>query len=168
MTTRFTEVENPTLPIYVRPPTREMLTWRGRMLALGIALGCLSVLVVATRLNPSGNGIGSHRQLGLQPCQFELRTGLPCPTCGMTTSFAHFVRGQVVASFYVQPMGAVLALIATMVFWSALYIAISGRPAYRLLNLLPGRYYLWPLLIFGVLAWAWKIWIHVSGRDGWG
>jgi hypothetical protein len=34
--------------------------------------------------------------------------------------------------------------------------------------LIPAKYYLWPLLVFGVVAWAWKIWIHVSGRDGWG
>jgi len=27
---------------------------------------------------------------------------------------------------------------------------------------------LWPMLIFGVVAWGWKIWIHVTGRDGWG
>ena len=47
-------------------------------------------------------------------------------------------------------------------------LAVSGRPAHRLLNYLPGRYYLWPLLIFGVLAWVWKIFIHVTGRDGWG
>jgi len=161
-------VEIPAPTIYARPPIREVLGWRGRTLSLGIALGCLSVLIIAAWLNPNTKGISTHRQLGLQPCQFELRTGLPCPTCGMTTSFSHFVRGQVVASFYVQPMGAVLALICTMIFWSGLYIAVSGRPAHRLLNYLPGRYYLWPLLIFGVLAWVWKIFIHVTGRDGWG
>jgi hypothetical protein len=86
----------------------------------------------------------------------------------MTTSFAHFVRGQILASLWVQPMATVLALLTTMAFWTGLYITISGRPAHRLLNLIPPRYYLWPLLVFGVLAWAWKIWIHVTGRDGWG
>jgi hypothetical protein len=86
----------------------------------------------------------------------------------MTTSFAHFVRGQILASLWVQPIATVLALMTTMAFWSGLYIATTGRPAHRLLNLIPARYYLWPLLIFGVVAWAWKIWIHVTGRDGWG
>jgi hypothetical protein len=161
-------MESPTLHIYARPTEREQLSWKGRAVALLVAMSCLGVLIVAAKLNPSGSGVGSHRQLGLADCQFESRTGLPCPTCGMTTSFAHFVRGQVVGSFWVQPMGMVLALITTMVFWVGLYVALSGRPAYRLLNLVPAKYYLWPMLIFGVAAWGWKIWIHVTGRDGWG
>ena len=154
--------------IYVRPAMRDELSWKGRAVALLVAMACLGVIIVAAKLNPSRKGVGSHRQLGLQECQFEARTGLPCPTCGMTTSFAHFVRGQIVASLWVQPMGTVLALMATMTFWTGLYISLTGRPAYRLLNLIPGKYYLWPLLVFGVLAWAWKIWIHITGRDGWG
>jgi hypothetical protein len=160
---------DPSVPsVYVRPASREELSWKGRVIALAVAMACLGVLVVAARLNPSRTGVGSHRQLGLQECQFESRTGLPCPTCGMTTSFAHFVRGQIVASLWVQPMATVLALMTTIAFWGGIYIAFTGRPAHRLLNLVPGKYYLWPLLVFGVLAWAWKIWIHVSGRDGWG
>ena len=62
----------------------------------------------------------------------------------------------------------ILALLTTMAFWGGLYIALTGRPAYRLLNLIPGKYILWPLLVFGVFAWAWKIAIHVTGHDGWG
>jgi len=154
--------------IYARPTAREELTWKGRAIALTVGMACLGVLFVAARVNPSHSGVGSHRQLGLQDCQFESRTGLPCPTCGMTTSFAHFVRGQVGASLWVQPMATVLALMTTMAFWGGIYIAISGRPAHRLLNLVPAKYYLWPLLVFGVLAWAWKMWIHTTGRDGWG
>ena len=154
--------------IYVRPTPQDCLSWQGRAIALAISLACLAVLLVAAKLNPSRTGVGSHRQLGLQECQFEVQTGLPCPTCGMTTSFAHFVRGQIPASLWVQPMGTVLALFTTMAFWAALYIAITARPAHRLLNLIPARYYFIPLLALLVLAWAWKIWIHVTGRDGWG
>lgn len=155
-------------PIYFRPQVHEVLTWRGRLWALLVALSCLAVLTIAASLNPSKTGLGSHRQLGLRECQFAAQTGVPCPTCGMTTSFAHFLRGHIIASLWVQPMGTVLALITTMTFWVALYIAVTGRPAYRLLNLIPAKYYLWPLLLFGVVAWGWKIWIHVTGRDGWG
>ena len=153
--------------IYVRPQSHDRLSLHSRLIALTTSLSCLAVLPVAAKLQPSPNGLGSHRQLGLQECQFESRTGIPCPTCGMTTSFAHFVRGQILASFWVQPMGTILALLTTMAFWAALYIAISARPAHRLLNLIPARYYLLPLLALLVLAWAWKIWIHVTGRDGW-
>ena len=40
----------------------------------------------------------------------------------MTTSFAWFVRGNWLASFYVQPMGFVLALGTGALFWASLFI----------------------------------------------
>jgi hypothetical protein len=167
-TAHYTSAVHPASPlIYVRQPTHSKLSFLGRALALLISSACLGVLVVATRINPAATGLGTHQQLRLQPCQFEIRTGLPCPTCGMTTSFAHFVRGNWAASFYVQPMGMLLAIISGMCFWAGLYIALSGRPAHRLLAIIPGRYYLFPLMAITVFAWAWKIWIHVNGQDGW-
>src|SRR5687768_14107082 len=95
--------------IYARIPAPARLGWMGRSCSAGIALACLAVLLIATSIRPNPRGVGTHQQLGLQACQFEERTGLPCPTCGMTTSFALVVRGQVWRSFYVQPMGMVLA-----------------------------------------------------------
>jgi hypothetical protein len=141
------------------------LGWR--FFALVLSLGCIGVLVVATRINPSGRGFGTHEQLGLQRCAFEARTGVPCVTCGMTTSFAFFVRGNILASLYVQPGGTALAALAVLAFWAGLYIAITGRPVQRLLRFVPARYYLGPLIVWIVAAWGWKIWIHVTGRDGW-
>ena len=85
----------------------------------------------------------------------------------MTTSFAWYARGNVIASLYVQPMGFVLALLATATVWAAFYIAITGKPAYCLMRLIPSRYYLLPLLTLAVLAWGWKMFIHLRGLDGW-
>src|SRR5688572_3579977 len=125
--------------------------------------------MLAASLSPSSSGMGTHRHaLGLPPCNFLERTGLPCPSCGMTTSWAWASKGNFAASFYVQPMGAVLALLAAACVWGGLYIAISARPAHRLLRLLPTRYTLFPLLLLAVLAWGWKILIHLNGWDGWG
>lgn len=143
------------------------LSLMGRGVALAVAAGALGVLLAAAWLKPSGRGVGSHTQLGLEPCQFEYRTGVPCPTCGMTTSYAHLVRGQVVASLYVQPMGTVLAVLTAMTFWGGLYVGVTGRPVHRLLRYVPMRYYLTPLLGMAVAGWAWKIWIHLGGRGGW-
>jgi hypothetical protein len=157
------------VPLIYTPRLRPgRLALLGRAVAFLIAALALAVLLVAFHLRPAHGGIGSHIQLGLEPCQFEQRTGVPCPTCGMTTSFAHLVRGQLPASLYVQPMGTVLAVLTAMTFWAGLYVAITGRPAYRLLRFVPLRYYLTPLLVLGVLAWIWKIWIHLADRDGWG
>lgn len=139
-----------------------------RAIALMVGLGCLAVLVRAATLPPSHTGIGTHRAMGLNQCTFIDRTGLPCPSCGMTTSFAWFARGNIAASLYVQPMGAALALAAAMCVWGGLYVAFTGRPIYRLLRLLPGRYYLLPVMTLAVLAWAWKIFIRLSSLDGWG
>jgi hypothetical protein len=105
--------------------------------------------------------------MGLQRCEFLERTGIPCPTCGMTTSFAHFARGNIAASLYVQPMGTVLATLTAATLWVALYMALTGEPVMRLLRIVPARYYFLPLMIFAVAAWGWKIFIHLRGIDGW-
>jgi hypothetical protein len=141
--------------------------WWGRLLAILISSACLFLLVTATRLTPSPSGMGTHTQLGLDQCQFALRTGVPCPSCGMTTSFAWFARANFPASFYVQPMGALLALAATMTFWAAFYVALSGRSVYRLIMLGPTRYYVPLFMALAIAAWAWKIFIHLHGIDGW-
>ena len=140
----------------------------GRVFAALLAIACLTVLIIALMLTPSRTGITTHAQMGLQPCQFEARTGLPCMTCGMTTSFAWFVRGNLLASLWVQPMGTVLATLAAVTIWGGIYVAATGRPAYRLVTRLPIRYTLIPLLTWGVVAWGWKIFIHLRHIDGWG
>jgi hypothetical protein len=137
------------------------------MLAAMIGVIFLTVLLIAVRLHPSPTGMATHTEMGFGECQFLQRTGLPCPSCGMTTSFSWFVRGNVSASFYVQPMGFVLALLTTAGAWTCLYIAITGKPAHRLVRLIPSRYYLLPLLSFAVIAWGWKMFIHLQGIDGW-
>jgi hypothetical protein len=85
----------------------------------------------------------------------------------MTTSFAWFVRGNIAASTYVQPMGMILAIVSGMMVWGGGYVAISGRPAYRMLGVLPGGKVLIGVLVLGLAAWAWKIFIFVHGIDGW-
>jgi hypothetical protein len=139
-----------------------------RMVALASAMACLLILAVACWLRPNPAGYGSHTFLpAMQKCQFLERTGLPCPSCGMTTSFTWFVRGNLLASFYVQPMGALLAMLTACWVWIGVYIAITGKPVYRLLWLIPARYYLVSLLAFAIAAWGWKILIHLNGIDGW-
>jgi hypothetical protein len=85
----------------------------------------------------------------------------------MTTAFCHLVRGNLLGSFYVQPMGAAIGLLTAVTFWIGLYIALSGKPAHRLILLIPPRYYLIPLMVLAIGAWGWKIAIHLRGIDGW-
>lgn len=139
----------------------------GRLLAGTMAAGCLLVLVLAAWLPPSPTGYGTHRGLGLSECAFLARYNLPCPACGMTTSFAWFARGNLPASLYVQPMGTALAAGAAMAVWVAGYVAATGRPVHRLIGVVPDRLWVVPLLSLAVAAWAWKMFIHLRGIDGW-
>jgi hypothetical protein len=153
--------------IYAAAPVPVRLSVGQRLSALVIAGACLAVLVTAMWVEPHPRGVGSHTGLGLHQCQFLARSGLPCPSCGMTTSFAWFVRGNLLASLYVQPMGTVLAVLAAVTAWAGLYIGATGRPVHRLLRFIPGRYYVFPLLLAAVAGWAWKIFIQLRGIDGW-
>lgn len=155
--------------IYAVDPKPPAVAPAGRVLAGVLAAGCLAVLLLAAWLTPNPSGMGTHHSaLELPACNFLRTTHLPCPSCGMTTSFSWFAKGNLAASVYVQPMGAVLAFMAAATVWGGFYIAFTGRPAHRLLRLMPARYTLLPLLLVGVLAWGWKILIHLNGIDGWG
>lgn len=63
------------------------------------ALGAASVVVLvgfalAASVEPDSRGFGTHQQFGFPPCSIRELFGVPCPSCGGTTSMAHFVRGQ--------------------------------------------------------------------------
>lgn len=64
---------------------------------------------VAALVAPDSRGYGTHQQLGLPPCTFRDIFQIPCPSCGMTTSFSNFVRGRFVQSFQANPAGLLLA-----------------------------------------------------------
>jgi hypothetical protein len=108
---------------------------------LGIAGGLLTVFGIALWLNPYKDGrtwqMETHRQLGLPPCTFKVITarmnggqGLPCPSCGMTTSFALLVRGDVWNSLRANAVGTLLAVFClAMIPWS-LASAYWKRPLF--------------------------------------
>jgi hypothetical protein len=60
------------------------------------------------------------------PCGMKQRTGLPCPTCGMTTSVLAFARGDLLTSFYVQPAGAFLCTLLVVGAFFAFLVAVFG------------------------------------------
>jgi hypothetical protein len=60
------------------------------------------------------------------PCGFKVQFGLPCPTCGMTTSVLTFARGDILHSFYIQPAAAVLCCMLIAVGIFAIIAAIAG------------------------------------------
>jgi hypothetical protein len=90
---------------------------RGLLVALGLLL--LAGFGLAGRLAPDPRGYGTHEQLGLPVCTFQMLSDLPCPSCGSTTAFAHFVRGQWPSAVRANAAAFVLALVcAALVPWA--------------------------------------------------
>jgi hypothetical protein len=108
-----------------------MAPW-ARVVLIAVAVGLAAVFAVAIYLDPyQDNGqarrMETHRQLGLPECTFKEKTGLPCPSCGMTTSFALMVRGDVWNAVQANSAGAVLAAICMLVIPWSIACTLLGR-----------------------------------------
>ena len=125
-----------------------------------IALSCVSgvVLTIARVLSPSPNGLGTHQQLGLPPCFFHKLTGIPCPTCGMTTSFAHTVRLHFYEAFLTQPFGMLACVLMALLIPLSLVMMRRRVPWMKLLTARGSNAVMFVLLILFVAAWVYKIW----------
>jgi hypothetical protein len=131
---------------------------RGGRVLLGLwTLGLIAGFVLAASLEPDPRGYGTHQRLGLPPCSFQILFGLKCPSCGGTTSFAHFIRGEWFASIQSNPGAFILALLsASMVPWGA-YSVWIGR-TWRLDD--PATVFVWLLSVvvtISVVQWICRI-----------
>jgi hypothetical protein len=113
----------PAYPDYAKP-----LGLGTRLALVAAAVGLIGVFAVARWLEPDPRGYGTHVQLGLLPCAFEKLTGRPCPTCGMTTAFAWFVRGQFANAWHANPAGSLLAPTCVLLVPWLLASAARRRP----------------------------------------
>ena len=91
---------------------RATLSRRDRLLLAMAAAALLGLLALAAVLKPCPLGHGTHQQLGLPPCTFWVLFGRPCPTCGMTTAWAHLVRGDWLSAFRANVGGTLLGILA--------------------------------------------------------
>lgn len=112
--------------------TSSGLRIRGRIALLLTVATLGGVFWIAMQLYPydeQGNPrkMETHTQLGLPPCSFRVMTGKPCPTCGMSTSFSHFVRWDFRNSWRANAVGLLIALCCVLVLvWSVISL-IRGR-----------------------------------------
>jgi hypothetical protein len=108
------------------------MTWVVRGALIIIGLGLAGVFGVAAWLRPyeddgTPRRMATHTQLGMSPCNFLVWTGKPCPSCGMTTSFAFLMHGDVGNSLKANAVGTLLALFwLALVPWSLLS-AVRGK-----------------------------------------
>jgi hypothetical protein len=92
----------------------------------------------------------------LNPCGFKQAYGLPCPTCGITTSATAFAGGDVFRAFYIQPAGALLCCCLIAAIFLSLFTLIFGV-YFRFLNRLASlkiKYLLAILFIIIIAGWA--------------
>lgn len=140
--------------VYARPVAKPM---GARIAAALVLAGCGAILTVAARLTPDPRGYGTAEQLHTGPCGMLVLTGLPCPTCGMTTAFAHAVRGQWLRALWAQPAGFVLALGTLVLGLICVWTLVRGRwPRVTFWVVTPYRLF-WTLLVLLLGSWAFKI-----------
>ncbi len=103
----------------------------GRWLLFALTVPWVIVLSIAVYLNPYTDAgpllMGTHRQLGLPECNFKMLTTIPCPSCGMTTSFSLLMHADVWNSIKANFAGTALATFGLLFVPWALASAFLGR-----------------------------------------
>ncbi len=98
-----------------------------RILFVVLGCGLIAGFFLAYSLEPSTRGYGTHQQLGLPPCSIQYLFGIPCPSCGMTTSFAWFVRGRILESIQANIAATYLAMICMILIPWLLISSWTGQ-----------------------------------------
>lgn len=91
-----------------------------------LSLACVALLLFFHSLQPDPKGYGTHESFAY-PCHFRATTGLPCPTCGITTSLALLCKGKLWLGMRIQPFGFLLFLLFILIPCATLLEWISGK-----------------------------------------
>ena len=107
----------------------------------------LGIIAISLWLKPDRRLYGTHEQLWLPPCASQELLGIPCPSCGLTTSFVLMSHGQPVRAFQAHYLGPLL------------YTGMFGYLGFLIAFLIRGQRIkmIWPAwvpyaLLFGGLA----------------
>lgn len=114
----------------VRQQASRLQGWvRGILVMLAVVL--VGIFAIAATLNPYKDGRvwyeQTHTQLGLPPCTFKALTTMPCPSCGMTSSFALLVRGDIWNSLQANAVGTGLAVFCLLFIPWSIASSFCGR-----------------------------------------
>lgn len=131
--------------------------WSSVVTWLVLFSGPLAVLITAATLTPSAAGHGTHTQLGLPPCGFLVYTGYPCPGCGLTTSFSHMIRLDLIGAFGANPFGILLFLCTAAMVPIALYGLVRKLPVVDTLDRLHAEKIAIGLSVLSIVVWVVKV-----------
>ena len=131
------------------------LAWYHRTALLLISFSLLGLFALAATLQPDKRGYGTHEQFGFSPCWFVENWNMRCPSCGMTTSWAHLTQGKIWDSLRANSGGTALAVLALWLCWALLASALRGH----WIGQLPGTWspVLIPLTVVIIIGVDWII-----------
>jgi hypothetical protein len=117
-----------------RPRLKRRLPLWGRIILVVLVACWVTVFAIGALLNPYEEDgtpklMGTHRgpPLNLPDCTFKEITGLPCPSCGMTTSFSLLIHGDPWNSLRANFAGTALATLGLLYIPWALVSASRGK-----------------------------------------
>ena len=148
-----------------------MLALWVRGMILGSVAGLVVVFVIAWQLNPyhpdgTPLRLETHRQLGLPPCTFYEVTGLPCPSCGMTTSFALLMHGDLGNSLRANAVGTLLAVFClAFIPWG---LASAARKQPLFIRSLERAFMICVMCLLGLMLLRWVIVVALAYWGGTG
>ncbi len=120
------------------------------LLFLGLSVW---LIFTAASVDPDVRGHGTHEALGMDPCPYLKSTGSPCPSCGMTTAFAHTVRFEFPDAFRSNPAGFLLALFTLAAPLWFLHALVTGQSPFRFLPRRRGQILVAAVVILALSWW---------------
>ncbi|MCC7334372.1 MAG: DUF2752 domain-containing protein [Pirellulaceae bacterium] len=122
-----------------------------------VLLVLLALLATARCLEPADRGVGTHQQLGLPACMTRVVWGVPCPACGMTTSWALATRGQWTLAAHANAGGFLLCLIALALVPTSCYWLAVGKTSPSDRTWLTLGMSLLVALAVAIAQWGWRL-----------
>lgn len=134
-----------------------LFTYQDRIWYIAVSSTASLLLLIARLLRPAPERVGTHLQLGLPPCAFLHFTGVPCPSCGLTTSVAHAVRLHFYESAITQPFGLVVFILAALSVPLSIFLIYRRVPLSKFASLRGKKLAIYVMIALFLLSWLYKI-----------
>lgn len=138
-------------------PDKHRRASNDRIKYLALILLSSLVLLIARLLRPAPGGVGTHEQLGLPPCPMLHLTGWPCPSCGLTTSFAHAAHLDFYQAFITQPFGLLAFCLTVLSIPLAFYLIHRRTTWASLIHARGANTLIYFLLACYLSSWVYKV-----------